>query len=104
MPSWIAVTPLGIVTLVNRDAPLKARTPMLVTVLGIVTLVNPDAGYVPIEQVTGEHLLLTHTGQYKPINNLQRKLLPAGQPVPEPGATVGLAFDPAALHVMEGEG
>ena len=31
-------------------------------------------------------------------------LLPAGQPVPEPGATVGLAFDPAALHVMEGEG
>ncbi|MBU9697768.1 ABC transporter ATP-binding protein [Rhodobacteraceae bacterium HSP-20] len=30
--------------------------------------------------------------------------LPAGQPVPEQGATVGLAFDPAALHVMEGEG
>jgi putative spermidine/putrescine transport system ATP-binding protein len=30
--------------------------------------------------------------------------LPAGQPVPEPGATVGLAFDPTALHVMEGEG
>ncbi|MEH7830173.1 ABC transporter ATP-binding protein [Gemmobacter denitrificans] len=27
--------------------------------------------------------------------------LPAGQPLPEPGATVGLAFDPAALHVME---
>lgn len=31
-------------------------------------------------------------------------LLPAGQPVPDPGATVGLAFDPTALHVMEGEG
>lgn len=31
-------------------------------------------------------------------------LLPAGQPVPETGTTVGLAFDPAALHVMEGEG
>jgi putative spermidine/putrescine transport system ATP-binding protein len=30
-------------------------------------------------------------------------LLPAGQPVPETGATVGLAFDPSALHVMEGE-
>ena len=30
-------------------------------------------------------------------------VLPAGQPVPEQGATVGLAFDPAALHVMEGE-
>ena len=30
--------------------------------------------------------------------------LPAGQPVPEPGATVGLAFDATALHVMEGEG
>lgn len=45
------------------------------------TLVNTNSGYVPIEQVTGEHLLLTHTGQYKPINNLQRKLLPAGQPM-----------------------
>jgi putative spermidine/putrescine transport system ATP-binding protein len=31
-------------------------------------------------------------------------LLPAGQPVPDTGSTVGLAFDPAALHVMEGEG
>lgn len=31
-------------------------------------------------------------------------LLPAGQPVPETGVTVGLAFDPSALHVMEGEG
>lgn len=29
-------------------------------------------------------------------------LVPAGQPVPENGATVGLAFDPAALHVMGG--
>ena len=29
--------------------------------------------------------------------------LPAGQPVPEAGAVVGLAFDPSALHVMEGE-
>lgn len=45
------------------------------------TLVNTSTGYVPIEQVTGEHLLLTHTGQHKPINNLQRKLLPAGQPM-----------------------
>lgn len=45
------------------------------------TLVNTNSGCVPIEQVTGEHLLLTHTGQYKPINNLQRKLLPAGQPM-----------------------
>ncbi|MBC2836140.1 ABC transporter ATP-binding protein [Paragemmobacter straminiformis] len=31
-------------------------------------------------------------------------LVPAGQPLPETGATVGIAFDPAALHVMEGEG
>lgn len=45
------------------------------------TLVNTDAGYVPIEAVTTERTLLTHTGQYKPINNLQRKLLPAGQPM-----------------------
>ncbi|MBD3765194.1 MAG: ABC transporter ATP-binding protein [Rhodobacterales bacterium] len=29
-------------------------------------------------------------------------LVPAGQPLPEPGAEVGLSFDPAALHVMEG--
>jgi len=28
-------------------------------------------------------------------------LLPAGQPLPEPGATVGLSFDPSALHVMD---
>jgi putative spermidine/putrescine transport system ATP-binding protein len=27
---------------------------------------------------------------------------PAGQPVPEPGARVGLAWDPGALHAMEG--
>jgi putative spermidine/putrescine transport system ATP-binding protein len=30
-------------------------------------------------------------------------LLPAGQPVPAHGETVGLAFEPASLHVMEGE-
>lgn len=29
-------------------------------------------------------------------------ILPAGQPLPAAGAEVGLAFDPAALHVMEG--
>lgn len=28
--------------------------------------------------------------------------VPAGQPLPEPGASVGLGFDMAALHVMEG--
>ena len=28
-------------------------------------------------------------------------LLPAGQPVPEPGSTVGLAFEPGALHLMD---
>jgi len=28
-------------------------------------------------------------------------LMPAGQPLPEPGATVGLSFDPASLHVMD---
>ncbi len=31
-------------------------------------------------------------------------LVPAGQPVPATGSTVGLRFDPASLHVMEGEG
>jgi putative spermidine/putrescine transport system ATP-binding protein len=31
-------------------------------------------------------------------------MIPAGQPVPAPGTETGLAFDPAALHVMEGEG
>ncbi len=30
--------------------------------------------------------------------------VPAGQPMPDTGATVGLAFDAHALHVMEGEG
>lgn len=30
-------------------------------------------------------------------------LLPAGQPLPQPGNAVGLGFDPAALHLMEGE-
>ena len=28
-------------------------------------------------------------------------VIPAGQPVPEPGQSIGLTFDPAALHVME---
>ena len=27
-------------------------------------------------------------------------LIPSGQPLPEPGASVGLGFDPTALHVM----
>ena len=30
-------------------------------------------------------------------------IIPAGQMLPEPGTTVSLAFDAAALHVMEGE-
>jgi putative spermidine/putrescine transport system ATP-binding protein len=30
-------------------------------------------------------------------------MVPAGQPVPAPGTPAGLTFDPAALHVMEGE-
>jgi putative spermidine/putrescine transport system ATP-binding protein len=30
-------------------------------------------------------------------------LVPAGQPVPPLGETVGLTFDPASLHVMDGE-
>ena len=30
-------------------------------------------------------------------------LVPAGAPIPQPGAETGLAFDPAALHVMEQE-
>ena len=29
-------------------------------------------------------------------------LVPAGQPLPEQGAEAAIAFDPAALHVMEG--
>ena len=29
-------------------------------------------------------------------------IIPAGQPVPETGQTVGLTFDPTALHVMDG--
>jgi putative spermidine/putrescine transport system ATP-binding protein len=31
-------------------------------------------------------------------------MIPAGQSVPAPGTRTGLSFDPAALHVMEGEG
>lgn len=31
-------------------------------------------------------------------------LVPTGHPVPQAGTQVGLAFDPTALHVMEGEG
>ncbi len=30
-------------------------------------------------------------------------LIPAGEAVPEVGQTIGLGFDPSALHVMEGE-
>ena len=38
------------------------------------TLVLTDAGYVPIEEVTLEHQLLTHTGAFKPIVNQQIKV------------------------------
>lgn len=38
------------------------------------TPVLTDKGYVPIETVTGTEMLLTHTGSWKPIENLQRKL------------------------------
>ena len=30
--------------------------------------------------------------------------VPAGQPLPAEGQVIALAFDPAALHLMEGEG
>jgi putative spermidine/putrescine transport system ATP-binding protein len=30
-------------------------------------------------------------------------LVPSGRPVPEPGSRAGVTFDPAALHIMEGE-
>ena len=30
-------------------------------------------------------------------------LIPAGQPVPEPGANMAISFDPGALHLMGGE-
>lgn len=38
------------------------------------TPVLTDGGYMPIETVTGDEKLLTHTGSWKPIENLQRKL------------------------------
>ena len=40
------------------------------------TPVLTDRGYMPIEAVTGKEKLLTHTGSWKPIENLQRKLFP----------------------------
>jgi DNA (cytosine-5)-methyltransferase 1 len=38
------------------------------------TLVLTDKGYIPIQEVTFEHQLLTHTGNFKNIVNLQKKL------------------------------
>ena len=38
------------------------------------TPVLTNQGYKPIEMVSGDELLLTHTGSWKPIENMQRKL------------------------------
>lgn len=38
------------------------------------TRVLTDKGYMPIESVTLENTLLTHTGKFQPIVNLQRKI------------------------------
>lgn len=40
------------------------------------TLVLTDEGYKPIETVRGTEKLLTHTGSWRPIRSLQRKLYP----------------------------
>jgi len=41
------------------------------------TRVLTNEGYMPIEDVTLDHTLMTHTGTFKPIVNLQRKLYDA---------------------------
>lgn len=38
------------------------------------TRVLTDQGYMPIETVSGDQKLLTHTGSWKPIENVQQKL------------------------------
>ena len=38
------------------------------------TLVNTDVGYIPIEQVTTEHKVLTHNGRYMPVIDTMSKI------------------------------
>lgn len=45
------------------------------------TLVNTNNGYVPIENIVGTEMLVSHTGALRKIENLQRTLLPAGNPL-----------------------
>lgn len=60
-----------------RGTPLKGTVDILMggwPCFPAGTPVLTDKGYLPIETVTGTELLLTHTGSWKPIENLQRKL------------------------------
>lgn len=57
--------------------PLKGKVELIVggwPCFPAGTPVLTDKGYLPIETVTGTELLLTHTGSWKPIENVQRKL------------------------------
>lgn len=60
-----------------KGKPLRGKVDMIVggwPCFPAGTPVLTDKGYLPIETVTGTELLLTHTGSWKPIENLQRKL------------------------------
>ena len=59
----------------------------------------------PIGMVTGTVTALRYLGAgTRVVIDAQgtelAALVPAGQPVPEPGATTAIAFDPGALHLM----
>ena len=69
---------------------------------GLLRVTAPD-GVALSGTVTGLRYLGAGSRVTVALNGTEiAALLPAGQPVPETGSTVGLAFDPAALHVMEG--
>lgn len=60
---------------------------------GTPTLTN--RGYVPIESVTLEHTLLTHTGIFQPIVNLQRKIYKGDL------YSIKIRYHPEVIHATE---
>lgn len=59
------------------------------------TLTLTDKGYIPIETVTIDHTLLTHSGQFKPIVNLQKKLFSGSL------YDIRIKYRPMTLHATD---
>jgi len=81
--AWVSLRPEALRLTAPEGAALKGTVESS-RYLGAASRVVVDLG---LEPVAGERGIIA-------------VLVPGGQAVPEPGARVGLAWDPAALHVM----